>query len=88
MLISLLLWLLFGALVGWIAGIIMKSKSSLLMNIIFGIIGSIVGGFIASLLGLGNLGGSFVFNIWNILISTAGACLVIFIVGRFRGAKK
>ena len=88
LLITILLWLVFGALVGWIAGIIMKSKSSLLMNIVFGIVGSVVGGFIASLIGLGGLGGTFSFNIWNILISIAGACLVIFVVGRIRGSKK
>ena len=79
MIISLLLWLLFGALVGWLAGIIMKSEKSLLGNIILGIIGSFVGGFIASFIGFGNLGGGFSFNIFNIIISVAGACLVVFL---------
>ena len=79
MLITLLLWLLFGALVGWIAGIIMKTNNSLLVNIILGIVGSFVGGIIASFLGFGNLGGNFSFNIFNIIFSVAGACLVIFI---------
>ena len=81
MLISILLWLLFGAIVGWLAGMIMNSQSSLVGNIIFGIIGSFVGGFIASFLGFGELGGRFNFNLMNILISIGGACLVIFIVG-------
>lgn len=79
MIISLLLWLLFGALVGWLAGIIMKSKKSLLGSIILGIVGSFVGGFIASFIGFGSLGGGFSFNIFNIIISVAGACLVIFL---------
>ena len=87
MLISILLWLLFGALVGWIAGIIMKSKSSLLGNIVFGIIGSFVGGFVATLLGFGSLGGAFSFDVVNVLISIAGACLVIFLVGMLRSKK-
>lgn len=77
MLITILLWLLFGAVVGWAAGVIMKSQNSLLMNIILGIIGSFVGGFVASLLGFGSFGGDFSFDIVNILISIAGACLVI-----------
>jgi uncharacterized membrane protein YeaQ/YmgE (transglycosylase-associated protein family) len=81
MLISILLWLLFGALVGWIAGMIMKSKRSFVGNIILGIIGSFVGGFIASLIGFGSLRGGFSFDIVNILISVGGACLVIFIAG-------
>jgi len=80
MLISILLWLLFGALVGWLAGIIMKSKKTLLWNIIFGIIGSFIGGFIASFLGFGSLSGGFSFDVINILISVGGACLLIFLV--------
>ncbi|MCL2409506.1 MAG: GlsB/YeaQ/YmgE family stress response membrane protein [Oscillospiraceae bacterium] len=87
MLISILLWLLFGALIGWIAGMIMKSKRSLLGNIIFGIIGSIIGGFVAALLGFGSIRGGFSFDIWNIVISVAGACLLIFIVGILKGKK-
>ncbi|MDR0293220.1 MAG: GlsB/YeaQ/YmgE family stress response membrane protein [Oscillospiraceae bacterium] len=79
MLISLLLWVLFGALVGWLAGILMKSKNSLIVNIIIGIVGSMLGGFIASFIGIGSLGSEFSFDIWNILISVGGACVVIFL---------
>lgn len=87
--VNLLLLLLFGAVVGWVAGLIMKSQSSLLMNIIFGIVGSFVGGFIASQLGFGSFGGGFAFNIVNVIISILGACLVIFVAGLlFKGGKK
>jgi len=81
---SILLWLLFGALVGWAAGIIMNTQSSLLGNIIFGIIGSIVGGYVASQLGFGSLGGGFNFDPVNIAIAIGGACIVIFVAGFFR----
>jgi len=84
MLITVLIWLIFGALVGWLAGIIMKSKRSLLANIILGIVGSFVGGFIASLLGFGSFGGTFSFDIVNILIAVAGACLLILIARIFK----
>ena len=87
MLITILLWLLFGALVGWLAGIIMKSQGTLLRNIILGIVGSIVGGFIASLLGFGSLDAGFSFNIVNVVISIGGACLLIFIVRLIKGKK-
>ena len=73
---SILLWLIFGALVGWLAGTIMGSKKSLLRNIVLGISGSFVGGFVASLMGIGTISG---FNVFNIIISVAGACLLIFI---------
>jgi len=82
---SILLWLLFGALVGWIAGIIMNTQnSSLLGNIILGIVGSMVGGYAASQLGFGNLGGDFSFDLVNIAIATGGACIIIFVAGLFR----
>jgi len=70
MIISILIWLITGAIIGWIAGIIMKSKGSLVRNIIFGIIGSFVGGFIGSLLS---------FDGWIIgtALAIAGACLVM-----------
>ena len=87
MLIQILLWLLFGAVVGWLAGLIMKSGSSLLGNIILGIVGSFVGGFIASQLGFGSFGGNFSFDLMNILISVGGACLLIFIVRLVRGKR-
>ena len=79
MIITLLLWLLFGALVGWIASRIMGSSNSLVSSIFLGIIGSFVGGFIASLLGFGSFGGQFSFNLVNIIISVGGACLVIYL---------
>lgn len=78
--IPILLWLLFGALVGWLAGLLMKSKNSLLWNIIFGILGSVLGGFIASLLGFGSFWGTYSFDIVNLAISVGGACLVMYLV--------
>jgi len=64
-----------GAVAGWLAGIIMKSKSGLLFNIILGLVGGIVGGFILSLFNL-NIPGI----VGSIIGSVVGACLVIFIV--------
>jgi len=89
MLVQILLFLLFGAVIGWVAGLIMKSQGSLLMNIILGIVGAFVGGFVASLLGFGSFGGAFTFDIVNIIISIAGACLVIFVARLLsKGGKK
>lgn len=75
MVVSILLFLLFGAVAGWLAGLIMKTKSGLLWNIILGIVGSFVGGFIASRI-LGVDGGNLIISL---LIAVAGACLLIFI---------
>jgi uncharacterized membrane protein YeaQ/YmgE (transglycosylase-associated protein family) len=69
-----LIWLISGAVIGWLASIVMKSKSSLLRNIIVGIVGSSLGGWLAGLIGIRGTG------IGGILISVGGACLLIWIV--------
>ncbi|MDR0288159.1 MAG: GlsB/YeaQ/YmgE family stress response membrane protein [Clostridiales bacterium] len=76
--INILLWLLFGALVGWIAGKLMQSKHSLTVNIIVGILGSIIGGFIASLFHIGTFEVRYSFSLGNIIISIIGACILLF----------
>ena len=72
---QIILWILLGALAGWLAGIIMKSKGSLIRNIILGIAGALVGGFIVSLIG----GGVSTFSFWGFIVAIAGACLLIFL---------
>jgi len=70
-----------GALVGWLAGILMNTKNSFLMNALLGIAGSVVGRFLAGLIGLH----ASKISIGGILISVAGACVVIWL---FRKLKK
>ena len=52
-LINIVLWIVFGALAGWIASIIMRTNAQMggLANIIVGVIGAIIGGFIMNALG-------------------------------------
>ncbi|MCL2170946.1 MAG: GlsB/YeaQ/YmgE family stress response membrane protein [Defluviitaleaceae bacterium] len=71
--LSFLVWLAIGGVIGWLAGIIMKSSGSILVNILIGIVGGFVGGFISGILGIG--GGWFI----GILFSIGGACLVIIV---------
>jgi len=82
MVITILIWLLFGAVIGLLAGYIMKVKSGWLWTIVLGIIGAVVGGFIAQLLGFGGVNVDFAFNldfIISVLIAVGGACLVVFV---------
>ena len=84
--VTIIVWLVIGAIIGWLAGIIMKSDGGLFYNIILGIVGSAVGGFIANLLRIGS--GSKLFGLPvtlpGLIISIAGACLVIFVVRLIR----
>ena len=77
---SLVVFLAVGAVAGWLAGLIMKSKkSSLLENMIIGVVGAFIGGFVFGALGIsaGGLVGS-------IITATAGAALLIVIVRSVR----
>ena len=77
---SLVIWLVLGAVAGWIAGIIMKTGSgSVVTNIIVGIIGAFLGGWIASLIGVGGATGGF--SIVSVITAVVGACVLLFVLG-------
>ena len=77
---GILLWIIFVALAGWIASIIMKTDASqgTVKDIVMGIIGAIVGGF---LMDLGGQSGVTGFNLYSLGVAIAGAVIVIY-VGR------
>ena len=74
---NIFLWIVLGALAGWLAGMIMGGeKRGWLGNILIGILGSAVGGFVASLLGMGGVDG---FNLYSLLVAVGGACILLWI---------
>lgn len=78
-----ILWIIFGAIVGWLASMIMKTNDSQgsLGDIILGIVGSIVGGFLFNLMGQPGVTG---FNLYSVMVSVIGAVVIIFIGRRLR----
>ena len=78
---GIILWIIFGALVGWIASAIMKTNDGVLMDIVIGIVGAVLGGWIMSLLGQGGVSG---FNLYSFLVALLGACVLIAIVRALR----
>ena len=74
---NIVVWLVFGAIAGWIAGLIMGGeRRGWLGNILVGVLGAGLGGFVASLLGFGGVDG---FNLYSLLIAVAGSCLLLWI---------
>ncbi len=75
---GLLLGIIFGAIVGWIASVVMKTDRSqgLLIDIILGIIGSVVGGWVFNFFGQPGVTG---FNVYSLLVGIIGSVIVIYI---------
>lgn len=62
------------ALAGFIASRLMQSSMSLLWNVVLGLVGGVIGSFVGRLIGV-----SATNTLGSILISVAGACLVIYL---------
>lgn len=73
--------IIFGAIAGWIASIIMRRKTSVLGNILVGIVGSMMGGFAMNAFGVQGVTG---INLVSLIVSVIGASVLLFIVGLFR----
>jgi len=85
---NIILWLIFGALAGWIASLIMGTNRSqgLLLDIIMGILGAFIGGFLASsLLGRGVTNNPF--DLVSLVIAVIGAIILTMIVRAVSGRR-
>ncbi|MDO8604805.1 MAG: GlsB/YeaQ/YmgE family stress response membrane protein [bacterium] len=80
---GIILWVIFGALVGWIASIIMKTdaQQGALLNIVVGIVGAVVGGWIMTFFGQAGATG---FNFYSFIVALIGAIVLIAIVKALR----
>src|ERR1051325_10877226 len=85
--INFIIWLLFGALVGWLASIVMRTdaQQGALMNIIVGIVGAFLGGFLASALGFsGSNINNNDFSLSGLVVAFIGAVVLLGIVNLVR----
>lgn len=81
---SLLIWIILGAVAGWLAGQIVKGNGfGLIGNIIAGILGSFLGAWLAPQLGIkgATVGG---LSIPSILTAAGGAVVILFLANLFR----
>ncbi|HEY6894170.1 MAG TPA: GlsB/YeaQ/YmgE family stress response membrane protein [Rhodanobacteraceae bacterium] len=80
---TLLVFLIVGAVAGWLAGVIVKGHGfGLVGNIIVGIVGAFLAGWLLPMLGIA-IGGGIVAAIINALI---GAVILLVIIGFIRRA--
>lgn len=80
---SLILFLIIGAVAGWIAGKLMQGGGfGLVGNLVVGIAGAVIGGHLFSYLGVSAGGGV----IGSLLTAVIGAVVLLFIVGLIKKA--
>ncbi len=79
-----IVWIIFGALAGWIASMIMGANARMgaLANIVVGIVGALIGGFLmTNVFGAQGVTG---FNLTSLLVAIVGAVILLFLVGMVR----
>jgi uncharacterized membrane protein YeaQ/YmgE (transglycosylase-associated protein family) len=85
---DILIWIVFGALAGWIASIITGRNRQMggVENVISGIAGAFIGGFIMeNIFGTEGVTG---FNVYSFIVAILGAVVLIWVVGFFRGGRR
>jgi uncharacterized membrane protein YeaQ/YmgE (transglycosylase-associated protein family) len=81
MLEAIIIWLVIGAIAGWLAGLLVKGYGfGLLGNIVVGIIGAIIAGWLLPLVGFVLVGGI----VAAIIDAVIGAVILLLIVGLFK----
>ena len=83
--VNFLVWIILGAIAGWLASIVMGTNASqgLLADIIIGIIGAFIGGFVLSLLP-GVSAGVTGLNLGSLLTAFIGAVILLAVARAFR----
>ena len=71
---GIIIWLIIGGIVGWLASLIMRrdAQQGILLNIVVGIVGAWLGGVVAGMLGF-----AATTTIASLIVSIAGACVLI-----------
>lgn len=85
---NILIWLIVGGLIGWVASMIMGTdgRQGVILNVVVGVIGAVIGGWLfggafgASTINEGNL------SVSGLLVALVGAVILIAIVKFFRGS--
>jgi uncharacterized membrane protein YeaQ/YmgE (transglycosylase-associated protein family) len=74
---DLLITLIIGGIVGWLASIVMKTNAQMgiIANVLVGVVGSLLGYWVAGLLGIAPTGG-----IVRFVVALLGAVVLIFIL--------
>ncbi len=82
--VNFIVWLVVGAIIGWLASQLMGQREGLLLNIVVGIAGAFIAGLVLTpLLGISTINqGNF--SLPALIVSLLGAVVLLAVVGFFR----
>lgn len=83
---NLIVWLIVGGLIGWVASLIMRTdgQQGVILNVVVGIVGALLGGWlIAPMLGTGTINSND-FSLASLGVSLLGAIVLLAIVNLVR----
>ncbi len=82
--VNFIVWLIVGAIIGWLASRLMGQREGLLLNIVVGVVGAFIAGYVLTpLLGIGTINqGNF--SLPALIVSLLGAVVLLAVVGLFR----
>lgn len=81
---GIIILLVVGGIVGWLAGMIMRDNNGIILNVVVGIVGAILAGYIVTPLIGGAPITSGVIGIQSIIVSLIGAIVLLAIINLFR----
>ena len=83
MVLTIISWIILGAVAGWIASMLTGSNARVngWMNVAVGVIGAFIGGLILQMLGVSTSGG---FSLGSLLTAILGAVILLSLVRAFR----
>ena len=84
--IGIIVWLIMGAVVGWIASIIMKTndQQGTLLNIVVGVVGAGLGGLLFRMLGMNGTNINDGLSVYSFVVSLVGAVVLLGLVSLLR----
>lgn len=85
---GILLWIIFGGIVGWVASLIMNTdkEQGVLLNVVIGVVGAVIGGWMMSFFGESGISGFNGFNLYSFVVALIGAVILVTVAKALRVA--
>jgi uncharacterized membrane protein YeaQ/YmgE (transglycosylase-associated protein family) len=81
---NLLIYLVVAAVIGWVATLVMRDRSSLLMNIVVAVVGAFLAGyFLSPILNVGTINDAI--TVPTVLVTLLGSIILLAVVGLLLG---